>query len=214
MHDIELKNVKKGFKSHSGEFHQVLDINSLKFDCGQQWGLYGQSGSGKSTFLNLISGMALPDQGRILIGGTDITSLKEGQRDRFRAKNIGYVFQTFNLIQGFTALENVKLGMSFSGSKASYDYARELLCRVGLEERLHYLPHQLSSGQQQRVAIARAIANNPDVLLADEPTGNLDPKTTMDTMELLLEVSQGKILLLVTHDDKVLSQFKNTYCLS
>src|SRR5687768_8642974 len=148
--------------------------------------LRGESGSGKTTFLNLVAGILQPDSGSVRIDGREMAALAEAARDRLRAETIGYVFQTFNLLQGYTALENVELGMAF-GRGIDAGHARSLLERVGLAERLHYRPRQLSVGQQQRVALARALANRPRLVLADEPTGNLDPVRAKEAVDLLLE---------------------------
>jgi putative ABC transport system ATP-binding protein len=164
--------------------------------------------------LHCIAGIIRPDSGSIVLNGTDITQLSERKRDRFRANHIGYVFQTFNLIQGFTAIENVMLGMLFSGKGVDRSKAEALLVQMGLKDRLNYKPSQLSVGQQQRVSIARAVANDPDVILADEPTGNLDPASSEEALALLKDVAKGKILLLVSHEKDVLSQFERLVSLS
>jgi ABC-type lipoprotein export system ATPase subunit len=175
---------------------------------GQEVALRGESGSGKTTFLNLIAGILRADAGEIRIDGEMMTGLAEPGRDQVRARKLGYVFQTFNLLQGFTCLENVLLGMKF-GPGVDKRRAEELLKRVGLSERLHYYPRQLSSGQQQRVAVARALANHPNLVLADEPTGNLDHKNANDALRLIRETCRenGAALLLVSHDREVLAQF-------
>ncbi|HAH46452.1 MAG TPA: ABC transporter ATP-binding protein, partial [Planctomycetaceae bacterium] len=139
---------------------------------------------GKSTLLNVISGITAVDSGKVTIAGTEIASMAEVVRDQFRAERIGIVFQTFNLLPAFSALENVLLGMSFSRKKPSRDRAKELLALVGLEHRLHHHPRQMSVGEQQRVAVARALANQPRLLLADEPTGNLDTQTAAGIFKL------------------------------
>ena len=174
----------------------------------QEVALRGESGSGKTTFLNLIAGILRADSGEIKINGESMTAVEEPGRDRLRARKLGYVFQTFNLLQGFTCLENVLLGMKF-GPGADRKRAEELLKRVGLSDRLHYYPRQLSSGQQQRVAVARALANSPKLVLADEPTGNLDHKNATEALRLIRETCRenGAALLLVSHDREVLAQF-------
>jgi len=208
---IHLQNVKKVFSHPSeGTTVPILDIPIFQIDDGQHIGLRGESGSGKTTLLHIISGMSTADSGSILISGTDLATLSESERDRFRANHIGYIFQSFNLLDGFTALENVMLGMLFADKGSRKDEAVSLLEKVGLSNRLHFKPSQLSVGQQQRVCIARAIANNPEILLADEPTGSLDSKTSQEIMDLLFDVSEGRILLVVSHDEEVLSQFHQT----
>jgi len=207
---ITLNGVRKAFNGAP-----VLSIDRLEIPKGAQWVITGTSGSGKTTFLNLVSGILTPDAGTITVAGTEITRLPEAARDRFRAEKIGVVFQTFNLLQGFSALENVLLGMLFAGS---VDAARAdtLLERVGLQDKRDQNPDALSVGQQQRVAIARALANNPEILLADEPTGNLDPKTGESIIGLLKEVcgENGTTLLCVTHQPQVMQSFKDVSDLS
>jgi putative ABC transport system ATP-binding protein len=207
---IQFQNVIKSYKDPStGLENVILDIENLKFNKGEQYGLFGPSGSGKTTLLHLVSGLITPDKGTVHVNNIDITSLSESKRDRFRADHIGYVFQSFNLLDGFTALENVMLAMVFSGNKSDKDKAMSLLDKVGLKDRVNYKPSQLSMGQQQRVCIARALINDPDVLLADEPTGNLDQRATQDVLQLLMDESKDRTLLLVTHESEVLQSFSN-----
>jgi putative ABC transport system ATP-binding protein len=160
--------------------------------------------------LNLVAGIVLPDGGEVSVNGTDITRLDEAERDRFRADNIGYVFQSFNLLQGFTALENVLLGQMFAEREQDPDRAVGLLETVGLGQRLQHKPRAMSVGEQQRVAIARALVNEPLLVLADEPTGNLDANNGAVVLELLQRIcaENNRTLLLVTHDPKVREQFK------
>ena len=188
----------------------MIDVPAFSLDAGQQVALCGTSGSGKTTFLNLIAGILLPDEGRIELDGCPVSETSEAGRDRLRARTIGYIFQTFNLLQGYTCIENVLLGMSF-GPGADRRWASELLERVGLGQRLDHFPRQLSTGQQQRVAVARALANRPKLVLADEPTGNLDPASAAESLGLVRETCRenGAALLLVSHDRKVLGQFDN-----
>jgi len=172
---------------------------------GEHVAVTGPSGCGKSTMLNLASGLARPDSGVVRVRGTDIARLSPAETDRFRGRETGFVFQTFNLLEPFDAMENVLLGMKFArhgrGSERA-DRARELLDRVGLAHRLHARPSRLSVGERQRVAIARALAPRPALLLADEPTGALDPATAAQVFDLLVELcrAEGAALLLVTHD--------------
>lgn len=205
---LEISNLKKAFHSPSGPRHTVIDIPSFSLQEGEQVALEGSSGSGKTTFLNLIAGILQCDEGSISIAGARIDPLSEAGRDRVRANHLGYVFQTFNLLQGYTALENVELGMMF-GKGVNPAYARELLDRVGLSDRMHYRPRQLSVGQQQRVAVARALANHPDLVLADEPTGNLDRIRAQESLLLIREICRERnaALLLVSHDREILKQF-------
>ncbi|HZE96315.1 MAG TPA: ABC transporter ATP-binding protein [Planctomycetota bacterium] len=207
---IVLEGVRKSFRGTP-----VISIDKLDIPKSAQWIITGASGSGKTTFLNLVSGILAPDAGSITVSGTEITRLGEADRDRFRARSIGIVFQTFNLLQGFTALENVLLGMLFA-DKVDPDRADALLDRVGLKDKRGQNPDTLSVGQQQRVAIARALANKPEILLADEPTGNLDPKTGESIIGLLKEVCRenGTTLLCVTHQPQVMQSFKDVTDLS
>src|SRR5947209_15747220 len=158
----------------------------------------------------MIAGILAADSGRVARDGAEMTSLSEARRDRLRAEKIGYIFQTFNLLQGYTVLENVVLGMSFGPRGADKAHAREVLVRMGLEHRLDHFPRQLSTGQQQRVAVARALANRPKLVLADEPTGNRDRVHAREALALIREVCRenGAALLLVSHDDAVLAQFE------
>ncbi len=205
---VEIKGLKKSYLSPGDERTLVVDVPGFSIQAGEQVALAGRSGTGKTTFLNLIAGILRADAGSIMLGETDIAVLGEGARDAFRAMNIGYVFQTFNLLQGMTALENVALGMAF-GAGVDYGYARKALDRVGLSHRLDYKPRQLSVGQQQRVALARAVANRPKLLLADEPTANLDAKFADESLAWIREMcnQDGTTLLLVSHDPRTLSQF-------
>jgi putative ABC transport system ATP-binding protein len=207
---LQLRNLRKSYRDGSGSLLEVIHLRQFKLNAGEQTVLVGQSGSGKSTLLNLIAGILLPDEGEIVVNGVDPTKLSEAARDRFRAANIGYVFQSFNLLQGFTALENVLLGQMFGGGVGGEDRAVELLKKVGLEHRLHHKPRALSVGEQQRVAIARALANAPPLVLADEPTGSLDTKNGAVVLSLLRQICAdgGHTLLLVTHDPQVMSSFE------
>ena len=189
--------------------HRVVEIGDFLLEPGEHLALRGESGSGKTTFLNLIAGILAPDSGSIQLDGREVTALGEAGRDRLRAETIGYIFQTFNLLQGHTVLENVELGMAF-GRGVDRSHAIELLRRVGLGDKHGHFPGQLSTGQQQRVAVARALANRPKLVLADEPTGNLDRRHGRESLELIREVcrEEGAALLLVSHDERVLAQFE------
>ena len=205
---LEIRNLKKIYRTPEGETLTVLDVPEFALEERQQLVLRGASGTGKTTFLNCIAGILRPDNGSVLLNGIDMAAASEGRRDQLRAQTIGYIFQTFNLLQGYTCLENVLLGMSF-GRGANRAFARELLERVGLGDRLEYRPGQLSVGQQQRVAVARSLANQPQLVLADEPTGNLDPKNAREAIKLIREICResGAALLIVSHDQGVLEQF-------
>ena len=206
---LEIRDLQKTFTAPDGARHRIVDIPEFSMKSDEQLALAGESGSGKTTFLHLIAGILKPDSGAIKIGGREMTALKESQRDRLRATTIGYIFQTFNLLQGYTCLENVLLGMSF-GPGADRAFAAQLLAHVGLGNHLKHYPRQLSTGQQQRVAVARALANHPKLVLADEPTGNLDHKNAGEALALIRTACRenGAALLLVSHDREVLAQFE------
>jgi ABC-type lipoprotein export system ATPase subunit len=205
-----LENVKKAFTQPDGPPLPVLDVGHFEAKAGEQVVLVGGSGSGKTTLLHIVAGISRPDSGLVEIDGWDITRFSEAQCDRFRAQRIGYVFQTFNLLPGFSALENVLLGMTFAGGPADRDRARQLLERMGLGHRLRHKPTMLSVGEQQRVAVARALANRPQLLLADEPTANVDTRHQQQIVDLLRETCrEDKVtLLLVTHVPEVARQFE------
>jgi putative ABC transport system ATP-binding protein len=212
---LEITELRKSFTAPDGSVHEVIRVPSFSLGAGQQMALSGTSGTGKTTFLHLIAGILGADSGRIRLDGQEMTALGEAQRDRLRAHSIGYIFQTFTLLQGFTALENVVLGMSF-GPGADTSHARELLLRVGLGDRLNHRPRQLSTGQQQRVAVARALANRPKLVLADEPTGNLDAANAREALKLIRETCSelGAALLIVSHDPSVLAAFEHVRSLA
>ena len=211
---LELQQLKKRYVEPDGTPVQVIDVESLTLSDGEQVALVGTSGSGKTTLLHLIAGILTPDSGRIMAyfpgaGSVNVESLGEAERDVFRGRYIGYIFQTHHLLPGFTALENVLLGMSFTGRQSDPEWAKHLLTEVGLKDRLNYKPHKLSVGQQQRVAVARALANRPKLVLADEPTGALDPTNAQQVLDLIrsLCTEVNATLLLVSHDLAVTSQF-------
>jgi ABC-type lipoprotein export system ATPase subunit len=206
---VTLQGLIKSFPLGAGRDLEVLNIQALELPAGSYTVLKGPSGSGKTTLLNLMAGISLPTAGTIVVQGTDIFSLSEPRRDRFRAEHIGYIFQTFNLLAPFTALENVLLAMTFVPTPAKREQrqrAEEMLCKLGLKDRLSHRPHQLSRGEQQRVAIARALANNPPFILADEPCASLDPNTARVVLtEFLTLCREGrKTLLVVSHDETAL----------
>jgi ABC-type lipoprotein export system ATPase subunit len=206
---VVLREVKKAFPLRGGLGLEVLDIEYLKLPAGSCTVLRGRSGSGKTTLLNLIAGVTLPSAGTICVGDTDLLSLSEARRDRFRAKHVGYVFQTFNLLSALSAVENVMLAMTFADivpPRLQRRRAADFLARLGLAERLAHKPAQLSRGEQQRVAIARALANNPPFILADEPCASLDVRTAGEVLAIFLDVCRQdeKTLLLVSHDEAAL----------
>lgn len=206
---LRLKDVRKSYVEQDGTRLPILGIAEFNLDAGEQVALVGESGGGKTTLLNVISGITAPDSGEVVIANTNVAKLSEPARDRFRALKIGFVFQTFNLLPAFTALENVLLGMSFSGLRSDRNRAKELLGRVGLSHRLHHRPAMLSVGEQQRVAVARALVNRPALLLADEPTASIDEQHQAKVLELIRETcAENKCsLLLVTHSVEVATQF-------
>ncbi len=205
---LELTGVRKGYLAPDGGRVEVLDVPELALAAGEQVALRGASGTGKTTLLHVIAGIVRPDAGSVRVAGEDVARLDEAARDAWRARHVGYVFQTFNLLQGFSALENVALASMFAGP-AKVARARELLERVGLAGRLDYLPRKLSIGQQQRVAVARALVNAPQLVLADEPTGNLDRSNAEAALALLRETCRenGAALLVVSHDERVVERF-------
>ena len=206
---LEIRDLRKDYTSPEGELQRVLEVPAFSLEAGEQVAIAGSSGSGKTTFLNILAGILPADGGSVHFGEVEVTSLSEAERDRYRARELGYVFQSFHLLGGYSALENVVLGSSF-GPGGDVAQARELLTRLGLAERLNHRPHQLSIGQQQRVALARALVGAPRLVLADEPTGNLDPRHALEALELLRELcrEQGAALLLVSHDPAVLDSFE------
>ncbi|MDQ7028077.1 MAG: ABC transporter ATP-binding protein [Anaerolineae bacterium] len=206
---VHVSNVVKSFQA--GEVAvQALRGISLEIKRGEFVAIIGPSGSGKSTIMGIIGGLDTPDSGIVEIDGVDISTMKERPLTRIRNEKIGFVFQSFNLIPTLTALENVALPIQFSKNRQfnPHDRARELLTQFGLEDRLDHRPTQLSGGQQQRVAIARALANNPPLLLADEPTGNLDTESSDIVLAALRDVQQkfNTTVCIVTHDMDVASQ--------
>ncbi len=207
---LAISALQKSFRTPDGERKLIVDVAEFSLAPGQQLALRGESGSGKTTFLHLIAGILAADSGSIRLGGRDMAALGESARDRLRAETIGYIFQTFNLLQGYSCLENVMLGMAFGGG-SNRAHATAMLERVGLAQRLRHYPRQLSTGQQQRVAVARALANRPALVLADEPTGNLDHRNAREALALIRQTCRenGAALLLVSHDPEVLGAFED-----
>lgn len=207
---LKVTNLRKTFKNADGEVSDVINIPDFSLQENFQLAVSGKSGSGKSTFLNLIGGIISQDNGEIFFNDEKISSLSESKRDAFRSKNIGYVFQTFNLLQGFTAIENVMLGMMFANNQ-DRKKAEALLNKVGLAKKINNKPSELSVGEQQRVAIARAVANSPKLILADEPTANLDAKNGELAIDLIKNIcEENKIsLLLVSHETDIINKFEN-----
>lgn len=211
---LKITNLRKQFTNADGEVSDVINITNFSLQENFQLAISGKSGSGKSTFLNLIAGIVSQDNGEIFFNDENISSLSESKRDVFRSKNIGYVFQTFNLLQGFTAIENVMLGMMFAKKSDKHNdrkKAEVLLSKVGLAKKMNNKPSELSVGEQQRVAIARAVANSPKLILADEPTANLDAKNGELAIDLIKNIcEENKIsLLLVSHEADIINKFEN-----
>jgi putative ABC transport system ATP-binding protein len=201
---ISLRGVSKTVSS-GGQPLTILHPLDLDVKAGQRLAIVGPSGSGKSTLIGLMAGLDQPTSGEILIDGTDITRLGEDALARLRGRAIGFVFQFFHLVPSLTAFENVLVPMEITGAANARTRATALLAEVGLSDRGHHYPSQLSGGEQQRVAIARALANDPPILLADEPTGNLDSATGRHVIDLLVKVNRdrGRTLVLVTHDPEL-----------
>lgn len=206
---LETRDLIKDLPLSGGMVHILRGIN-LEIGHGERIGIIGPSGSGKSTLLGLMGGLDNPTRGTILIDGEDISQMGEGRLTAVRNEKIGFVFQFFNLIPTLTALENVALPIEFAARRKFNPSrrAKELLVMLGMGDRLHHRPTQLSGGQQQRVAIARALANNPSLLLADEPTGNLDSETGRSVLALIKDIQReiGTTVIIVTHDPNIASQ--------
>jgi putative ABC transport system ATP-binding protein len=201
---IELRGVSKTVPSGTGSL-TILHPIDLAIEAGRVVAITGPSGSGKSTLLGLLAGLDAPSAGHVVLDGIDITTLGEDELAKLRGTRIGFVFQFFHLLPSLTAFENVLVPMEIAGIPKASARAKELLAEVGLSDRGHHYPSQLSGGEQQRVAIARALANNPPILLADEPTGNLDSATGQSVIQLLLDVNRTRrtTLVLVTHDQEL-----------
>ena len=198
---VAVNNLDKTVTAHGGAL-TILSGLDLQIKSGESVAIVGASGSGKSTLLGILAGLDLPTRGEVILADKRIDQLDEDQRAKVRGEHIGFVFQSFQLLHNLTALENVMLPMELAGIKQPETQAQELLDRVGLSHRLDHYPNQLSGGEQQRVAIARAFAGEPDILFADEPTGNLDENTGEKVIDLLFQVNRERdtTLILVTHD--------------
>lgn len=203
---LKVTDLKKAYRITKDEYQQVLNGLNLEFNRGEFVSILGESGCGKSTFMNLIGGLDSEFEGDIFIDGKSIKGFKENELDDYRKKKIGFVFQQFNLISHLSVIENVKIAMELiSESKEEQNNrAKDILTKLGLKDHIYKLPNQLSGGQKQRVAVARALANNPDIILADEPTGALDSKTTEELLEILQDIANdGKLIIAVTHSARV-----------
>ncbi|MBQ1475187.1 MAG: ABC transporter ATP-binding protein [Ruminococcus sp.] len=202
---LELKHIFKTYQNGDEDVPILKDV-SLSIEKGEYLAIMGPSGSGKSTLMNIIGCLDKPTSGEFTLDGKDMLALTDNELSEIRAHKIGFVFQSFQLLKGETAIQNVMLPLSFAGVKRNLrrDIAHKALERVGLAERVNFLPTQLSGGQKQRVAIARALVNNPDIILADEPTGALDQKSGKSVMELFEQLNrEGVTIILITHDENV-----------
>ena len=200
--EATLDQISRIYTMGTNQVHALDDV-SIAFDKGSFWAILGSSGSGKSTLLNLLGCLDRPTSGRYLLRGEDVSNLTDDQLSDIRLRSIGFIFQSFNLLPQSTVAENIALPLYYQGWEPdqSLTRAHELGTRVGLQHRLQHRPMELSGGQQQRVAIARALANDPAILLADEPTGNLDSSSGQEIMNLLTELNQqGKTIIMVTHE--------------
>ena len=201
---VQAERLGKQVTSPEGTLTILNDVN-LSVKQGESLAIVGVSGSGKSTLLGILAGLDTPTEGKVLLNSTDITDLDEDGRARLRSQSVGFIFQSFHLLPGLTALENTSLPLELLGQSNADELARTQLDQVGLTDRLHHYPNQLSGGEQQRVAIARAFSGKPSILFADEPTGNLDQKTARRIIELLFELNKqkGTTLIMVTHDPAI-----------
>ncbi|HHY80476.1 MAG TPA: ABC transporter ATP-binding protein [Thermoanaerobacter sp.] len=207
---IKIRNLTKIYKMGENEVRALDGIN-LDIEKGEFVSIVGQSGSGKTTLMNIIGCLDVKTSGEYFLNGIDTSKLSDNQLADLRCSEIGFVFQNFNLLQKMTALENVELPMIYKAvpTKERRQRAEMLLEMVGLKERMHHRPNELSGGQQQRVAIARALANNPHLILADEPTGNLDSKSGSEIMKIIKELNErGNTVVLITHDPNIAAQAK------
>lgn len=207
---IRLKNIKKSF-CLGGETIKAIDDITFNIEKGEFVSIIGPSGSGKSTLMNILGLLDVADSGEYELDGIDVSKAKENQLAKIRNDKIGFIFQQFNLLEKMTAVENIQIPLIYQGktNEESKKIAYELLEKVGLKGREHHIPNQLSGGQQQRVAIARALSCNPEIILADEPTGALDSKTSVDIMNELEELNnKGQTIILITHDINVAKRAK------
>ena len=214
---IDIKNIYKIYNEGKESEVRALDDVSLQIDKGEFVAIVGQSGSGKSTLMNVLGCLDIPTYGEYFLNDTDVTALSDKQLARIRNREIGFIFQGYNLIQELDALENVTLPLIYRGVSVwdREDMAMEALSRVGMDDRAHHRPSEMSGGQQQRVAIARAIATHPNVIMADEPTGALDSKTGRHVLEILRDLYRsGSTVLLITHDESIAATAKRVVRLS
>lgn len=210
MDILKVEALSKSYKNGAKEINVLKDI-SFMVEAGDSISIVGSSGSGKTTLLGLCAGLDEPTSGTIILNNVKLNALNEDERAQIRNQFVGFVFQNFQLLSTLTAVENVMVPMELRGEKGAKNHATELLDRVGLKERIHHYPSQLSGGEQQRVAIARAFSNHPKILFADEPTGNLDEKSSKNVEDLLFEINkeQNTTLVLVTHNLELANKTNN-----
>lgn len=204
MQILEVKNLKK-YYGEGNTFVRALDGIDLKVEKGEFVAIVGSSGSGKSTLLHMLGGLDIPSEGEVWVDGKELSKLNENQLAVFRRRKIGFVFQNYNLIPLLSVYENIILPRQLDGKKADYKFVEELLSLLGLKEKMESFPNELSGGQQQRVAIARALATRPAILLADEPTGNLDSKASQDVISLMKAMNEhySQTIVLITHNQEI-----------
>ena len=201
---LETKNLKKIYGSGENEVH-ALDGVSISVEEGEFVAIVGTSGSGKSTLLNMLGGLDRPTSGSVMVRGKELMQMKDEQLTIFRRRNVGFVFQNYNLLPILNVYENIVYPIEIDGSKVDKEFVRQIIHNLGLESKLKNMPNNLSGGQQQRVAIARALATKPAIILADEPTGNLDSKTSMDVILLMRSISRefNQTILMITHNEEI-----------
>ena len=210
---LKLTKVKKSYQTGNFVQHALKGIN-LEFRDNEFVAILGPSGSGKTTLLNIIGGLDNYDSGDLILSGRSTKHFKAADWDAYRNNSVGFIFQSYNLIPHISIVENVEMGLTLSGvsSKKRQQKALELLKKVGLKDHAHKKPNQLSGGQMQRVAIARALANDPDIILADEPTGALDTKTSKQIMNLIQEIAKEKLVIMVTHNPDLANEYAESDC--
>lgn len=201
---LETKNLVKYYGTGEN-LVKAIDHTDIRIEPGEFVAVVGRSGSGKSTLLHMLGGLDRPDSGKVLIEGRDIFRLKDERLAVFRRRKIGFIFQSYNLVPSLNVWENIVLPIGLDGRKVDQEYVTDIIRRIGMEDRLHALPNTLSGGQQQRVAIARALASRPAIILADEPTGNLDSRTEIEVVNLLKNcvTEYGQTLVMITHDESI-----------
>ena len=201
---LETKNLVKYYGTGEN-LVKAINHTDIRIEPGEFVAVVGRSGSGKSTLLHILGGLDRPDSGKVLIEGRDIFRLKDERLAVFRRRKIGFIFQSYNLVPSLNVWENIVLPIGLDGRKVDQEYVMDIIRRIGMEDRLHALPNTLSGGQQQRVAIARALASRPAIILADEPTGNLDSRTEIEVVNLLKNcvTEYGQTLVMITHDESI-----------